>query len=189
MKKLLAIAGALLLVACSEEPCSEKWCAAKEAQSKPEWSGSDLANYTMGCLVDGTEVGSEGWCKGMADKPKSDWSTSETETYVRHFGHFGRTVQPLPASFKRISDGHSFPIGAHRWQVVVGTGHSPEHACLYCPELKLLISGDQMLPKISSNVSVHPPEPDADPMADWLASLAKLKRQVPADVLVLPAHN
>jgi glyoxylase-like metal-dependent hydrolase (beta-lactamase superfamily II) len=80
-------------------------------------------------------------------------------------------------------------LGAHEWQVVVGNGHSPEHACLYCPELKLLISGDQVLPRISSNVSVYPLEPDANPLADWLNSLAKLKAHIPNDVLVLPAHN
>jgi len=55
--------------------------------------------------------------------------------------------------------------------------------------LKLLISGDQVLPRISSNVSVHPTEPEADPMSDWLASIAKIKAEVPDDVLVLPAHN
>jgi glyoxylase-like metal-dependent hydrolase (beta-lactamase superfamily II) len=38
-------------------------------------------------------------------------------------------------------------------------------------------------------VSVNPIEPDADPMADWLASLDKLQREVPDDVLVLPSHN
>ena len=54
---------------------------------------------------------------------------------------------------------------------------------------KLLISGDQVLPRISSNVSVYPIEPEADPMSDWLASLHKLKREVPDDVLVLPSHN
>ena len=53
----------------------------------------------------------------------------------------------------------------------------------------MLISGDQILPRISSNVSVHPTEPDADPMSNWLESLAKLRREVPDDVLVLPAHN
>ena len=80
-------------------------------------------------------------------------------------------------------------LGAHRWRVVVGTGHSPEHACLYCPELKLLISGDQVLPGISSNVSVFPVEPDANPLADWLDSLDKLERTIADDVLVLPSHN
>jgi len=73
--------------------------------------------------------------------------------------------------------------------VVVGSGHSPEHACLYCPDLKVMISGDQVLPKISSNVSVFPTEPEGDPLSDWLTSLARIKTRIPDDVLVLPAHN
>ncbi|RYG01495.1 MAG: MBL fold metallo-hydrolase, partial [Caulobacteraceae bacterium] len=68
-------------------------------------------------------------------------------------------------------------------------GHSPEHACLWCPELKLFISGDQVLPKISSNVSVFPTEPDGDPLTEWLTTLEAIKGRVPDDVLVLPAHN
>jgi glyoxylase-like metal-dependent hydrolase (beta-lactamase superfamily II) len=72
---------------------------------------------------------------------------------------------------------------------VTGCGHSPEHACLYQPELKVLISGDQVLPRISSNVSVFPTEPNADPMTDWINSCRKLKEVIPDDVLVLPAHN
>jgi glyoxylase-like metal-dependent hydrolase (beta-lactamase superfamily II) len=53
----------------------------------------------------------------------------------------------------------------------------------------VLISGDQVLPRISSNVSVFPTEPQADPLSDWLASCAKLRDGLPADLLVLPAHN
>jgi len=73
--------------------------------------------------------------------------------------------------------------------VIVGSGHSPEHACLYSESLKVMISGDQVLPRISSNVSVFPTEPDADPLDDWLTSLAWVKSQTPEDTLVLPAHN
>ena len=86
-------------------------------------------------------------------------------------------------------DGEVIPIGEHGWRVVVGSGHSPEHACLWQPELKLMISGDQVLPRISSNVSVFPTEPDGDPLSEWLTSLARIKTIVPDDVLVLPAHN
>jgi glyoxylase-like metal-dependent hydrolase (beta-lactamase superfamily II) len=98
-------------------------------------------------------------------------------------------IYPLPASYRRISNGDTLRLGAHEWIVVVGSGHSPEHACLYCPTLKLLISGDQVLPRISSNVSVYPTEPDADPLSDWLNSLAMISQRIPDDVLVLPAHN
>ncbi|MBL8314282.1 MAG: MBL fold metallo-hydrolase [Rubrivivax sp.] len=120
---------------------------------------------------------------------RAGWSEIAIENYRARFGNFGKHVHTLPDSFRRLRDGDWLPIGAHRWQVIVGRGHSPEHACLYCPDLKLLISGDQVLPRISSNVSVHPTEPDADPMSDWLASLDRLQTLVPDDVLVLPAHN
>lgn len=120
---------------------------------------------------------------------RTGWSGAAIENYRARFGSFGKHMYAMPDSFRRICDGEHIMIGSHEWRVVVGNGHSPEHACLYCPELKLLISGDQVLPKISSNVSVHPTEPDADPLSDWIESLAKIKVEVPGDVLVLPAHN
>jgi len=121
---------------------------------------------------------------------KAAGSTDELlEQYKSRFGAFGKGVYPLPDSFRRLSDGEEFAIGAHTWRIVVGHGHSPEHACLHCPELDLLISGDQVLPRISSNISVFPTEPDADPLSDWMDSLAKLRQQLPDSVLVLPSHN
>jgi glyoxylase-like metal-dependent hydrolase (beta-lactamase superfamily II) len=109
--------------------------------------------------------------------------------YHEMFGMFGRYVHALPESFHRLRDGDVIRIGAYEWEIIVGRGHSPEHACLYCAELNVLISGDQLLPTISSNVSVFPTEPDANPLADWLESLGRLKQRVPEDVLVLPAHG
>ncbi len=120
---------------------------------------------------------------------RAGWDDDAIEVYRTRFGGFGKFVHALPESFRRLDDGATIRVGDHDWKVVVGTGHSPEHACLYCPSLKLLVSGDQVLPKISSNVSVFPTEPDADPMEDWLSSLDKVKAAVPDDVLVLPAHN
>jgi glyoxylase-like metal-dependent hydrolase (beta-lactamase superfamily II) len=120
---------------------------------------------------------------------EAGWNREAIDMYRARFGGFGKMIYTLPDSFRRLEDGLVLQIGAQRWEVVTGSGHSPEHACLYCAELKLLISGDQVLPRISSNVSVHPTEPEANPMADWLASLDKLQARVPDDVLVLPAHN
>jgi glyoxylase-like metal-dependent hydrolase (beta-lactamase superfamily II) len=120
---------------------------------------------------------------------KAGWEKASLEHYQAQFGNLAKTIHPLPDSFRCLQDKEILIIGDHLWTVVVGSGHSPEHACLYCPELKVLISGDQVLPRISSNVSVLPHEPEADPLADWLASLEKLKRKVPNDVLVLPAHH
>ncbi len=120
---------------------------------------------------------------------QAGWAEAALEKYRQRFGSFGRHIHPLPDSFRRLRDGEHIRIGAHTWEVVVGRGHCPEHACLWCPELKLFISGDQVLPRISSNVSVYPTEPDADPMRDWLASLDLVQRRVPDDVLVLPSHG
>lgn len=120
---------------------------------------------------------------------RAGWSNDALEDYRARFGNFGKHIHALPESYRRIRDGEEITIGQHTWRVIVGTGHSPEHACLYNGDLKLLISGDQVLPRISSNVSVHPTEPDANPMQEWMRSLTKIKREVPDDVLVLPAHN
>lgn len=117
------------------------------------------------------------------------WQDAAMESYRARFGNFGKNVYALPDSYRRLQDGERVVIGSNQWEVVVGHGHSPEHACLYCPDLGLLISGDQVLPRISSNVSVYPIEPDADPASDWMDSLSKMKNLVSDDVLVLPAHN
>ena len=109
--------------------------------------------------------------------------------YHKMFGMFGKYVTHLPESYVRLKDGDLLQIGDNRWEVIVGRGHSPEHACLYCRELNVLISGDQLLPTISSNVSVYPTEPSADPLAEWLDSLDAMKDRIAPDVLVLPAHG
>jgi glyoxylase-like metal-dependent hydrolase (beta-lactamase superfamily II) len=143
----------------------------------------------MSCRLLAADTGRPVPAEGVRFYREAGWSDEAIETYKSVFGGFGKAIYPLPDSYKRIGDGDEIEIGGLRWQVVVGSGHSPEHACLHCPELKLLISGDQVLPKISSNVSVYPTEPDADPLNDWMESLARLKERVPDDVLVLPAHN
>jgi glyoxylase-like metal-dependent hydrolase (beta-lactamase superfamily II) len=143
----------------------------------------------LNCRVLTADTGREAPDDGVTFFHRAGWTDASIENYRARFGNFGKRIHALPDSYRRISDGEVIRIGAHDWRIIVGTGHSPEHGCLYCPELKLLISGDQVLPRISSNVSVHPTEPDEDPMRDWLASLDKLKREVPDDVLVLPAHN
>jgi glyoxylase-like metal-dependent hydrolase (beta-lactamase superfamily II) len=120
---------------------------------------------------------------------RAGWNDEAIELYRVRFGNFGKYIHSLPDSYCRLSDGQSIQIGATSWKVIVGNGHSPEHACLYCEQLKVLISGDQVLPKISSNISVYPTEPDANPLAGWLASIEKLRAALPEDVLVLPAHN
>ena len=94
----------------------------------------------------------------------------------------------LPMAFHRLQDGDILTIGEHDWHVVVGSGHSPEHACLHCHSLGVMLSGDQILPIITSNVSVHATEPAANPLKAWMDSHDKFL-DTPEETLVLPAHN
>ncbi|MCY4214522.1 MAG: MBL fold metallo-hydrolase [Gammaproteobacteria bacterium] len=103
-------------------------------------------------------------------------------------GKDGMSMPEMPSGYYRLQDGDVLTIGHHDWRVVVGSGHSPEHACLYCAALKVMISGDQILPIITSNVSVHPTEPDANPLKAWMESHDRFL-STPDDTLVLPAHN
>lgn len=117
------------------------------------------------------------------------WDDAQVEGYRTGYGQFGRFVSPMPAGFARMREGGRVWIGGQDWRVVVGEGHSPEHACLWREADGIVLGGDQILPKISSNVSVWPTEPDADPLGDWLASLKRMKTVFPDEVLVLPSHG
>jgi glyoxylase-like metal-dependent hydrolase (beta-lactamase superfamily II) len=141
------------------------------------------------CRVLVADTGREAPVDAIRFYHASGWDAEAVDQYKARFGGFGKMVYALPDSYRRIEDCDEFEIGGVLWRAVVGRGHSPEHVCLYCPTLHLLISGDQVLPRISSNVSVFPTEPDADPLTDWLQSLSSIKMQVPDDVLVLPSHN
>jgi glyoxylase-like metal-dependent hydrolase (beta-lactamase superfamily II) len=101
---------------------------------------------------------------------------------------YSRGVPELPLSHERILGGDEIFIGAKRWRAIPGHGHSPEHAALHCPEANVLISGDMLLPKISTNVSVWPVEPDGDPLRRFLDSLARFEA-LPPETLALPSHG
>lgn len=144
--------------------------------------------YAVGRMLLG-DTGREAPDDAIAFYRAAGWDEEALASYRRRFGFFGRLVGPMPDSFRRVTAGDRLRIGGRPWQVLGGNGHSPEHLCLYSPDLNVVISGDQLLPRISSNVSVFPTEPEADPLTDWLESCARLKAALPADVLVLPAHN
>ena len=128
--------------------------------------------------------------------------------------YYAGLVPKIPAHYRRLQDGQTLTIGGRAWTCHVGYGHAPEHMALYCAELDgdapeapaapaprggapelgaarrsgVLISGDMVLPRISTNVSVHEVEPEGDPLALYLASIRRL-RALPADTLVLPSHG
>jgi glyoxylase-like metal-dependent hydrolase (beta-lactamase superfamily II) len=97
-------------------------------------------------------------------------------------------VPELPASFDRLFPGTTIRLAGSDWRIIGGYGHSPEHAALHSPDRRVLISGDMLLPRISTNVSVWPAEPYADPLGRFLSSLAAFDA-LPPDTLVLPSHG
>jgi glyoxylase-like metal-dependent hydrolase (beta-lactamase superfamily II) len=103
-------------------------------------------------------------------------------------GYFASMVPDVPASFHRLLDGGTVDVGGHEWECIAGYGHAPEHMSLHCPALGVLISGDMVLPRISTNVSVQDFEPEADPLTLYLRSIASMRR-LPEHTLVLPSHG
>jgi glyoxylase-like metal-dependent hydrolase (beta-lactamase superfamily II) len=102
--------------------------------------------------------------------------------------HYQRLVPTLPGEFRMFREDDTLTIGGRPWKVIVGRGHSPEHAALWCEEAGVLISGDQVLPRITTNISVWPDQPWGDPLRLYLDSLERF-RGIGADALVLPAHG
>lgn len=137
------------------------------AQSNSEFGGDSAAAYFS--------------AHGLAD-PESVQKIRTRTTY------YSNLVPQVPAAFKRMMDGDILAIGAHRWRCISGYGHSPEHIGLYCEETGILISGDMMLPRISTNISVYQTEPEANPLALFLRSIAQLGA-LPAGTLILPSHG
>jgi glyoxylase-like metal-dependent hydrolase (beta-lactamase superfamily II) len=102
--------------------------------------------------------------------------------------HYPALVPTVPASYRCVRDGDRITVGGRSWQVIVVLGHAPEHASLWCAQANVLISGDQVLPKITTNVSVWADRPHDDPLRLYLDSLTRF-RPLPAGALVLPSHG
>jgi len=102
--------------------------------------------------------------------------------------YYASMVPQVPGCYHRMMDGNVLRIGAQDWTCHAGYGHAPEHISLHCPELGILVSGDMVLPRISTNVSVLDPEPEANPLPLYLDSIERMCA-LPADTLVLPSHG
>ncbi len=115
--------------------------------------------------------------------------TVAAELFALRPRSYRRGVPSVPPTYHRLQDGRIVEIGGRHYEVVVGEGHAPEHASFYCRETRVLIAGDQILPKISPNISVAPHEPDGDPLSRYLLSLDHIRERVAPESLVLPSHN
>src|SRR3979490_81421 len=100
-----------------------------------------------------------------------------------------KRVSVLPPSYRRIAHGDEISIGTRRFKVITGGGHALDQVMLYCVADKLFLAADQVLSKISPNVSVWAVEPDQNSLGEYLASLASLTTTLPYDVIVVPGHG
>ena len=102
---------------------------------------------------------------------------------------YRKAVPALPQHYQRLMAGDSLTVNGKKWQIIIGHGHSPEHMALYCPELDVLISGDMLLPRMSTNISVFAATPDANALGCFLDSLDTMAAEIPGSALVLPSHG
>ncbi len=157
-----------------------------ERWEAPLWmSGTDYQAARYACQVvnsfGGERLADHFFSHGMTD--------ADDLAQVRNRkSYYSGLVPALPPSFVRLMDGMTLTIGGLAWRCIAGYGHAPEHMALYCEALNLLISGDMVLPRISTNVSVYEMEPEADSLTLFLDSIDRFL-PLPRDVLVLPSHG
>jgi glyoxylase-like metal-dependent hydrolase (beta-lactamase superfamily II) len=103
--------------------------------------------------------------------------------------NFADVVASMPLGFRRIKQDDVVRIGGRDWEVHIGNGHAPEHATFWSRDDNLVISGDQILSSISSNLGVYATEPEADPVGDWLETCERFEPMSREDHLVLGGHK
>ncbi len=141
-------------------------------------------------------------CLNISLNPGALEARPHTEFYLRHGmseeaaaqvatqGHrYLDMVWPLPSTFSRLGAGDTLAIGGRRFDILVGEGHAPEQLMLYCAEEKLFFAADQVLARITPNISVSAVDPEGDPLGLYLRSLQTIRQSVPEDALVLPGHE
>ena len=111
------------------------------------------------------------------------------EKFAKRGSGYRMAVPALPDYYHRLKAGDAVTVDGKKWQILIGHGHAPEHMALYCSELGVLISGDMLLPKISTNISVFAATPDADSLGWFIDSLHELAQEIPEETLVLPSHG
>lgn len=114
---------------------------------------------------------------------------TETAEVISRGHAYLRRVTGLPAAFHPLETSVPLILGGRRFRVLTGAGHSPALAMLHCAEEGLLLASDQVLGRITPNISVHAMEPEADPVGRFLEGLQAIRREIPDETLVLPGHE
>jgi len=148
-------------------------------------SATDYQVARMACMGD-NGFGGERSAAYFAQHGLTD--PESVEKIRARTNYFPGLVPSMPESYVRLMDGKLLDIGGRSWRCISGYGHAPEHIALYCDELQVLIGGDMMLPRISTNVSVYEQEPEANALRLFLDSIDRFA-DLPEHTLTLPAHG
>jgi glyoxylase-like metal-dependent hydrolase (beta-lactamase superfamily II) len=149
--------------------------------SATDWNAARVASTAIGDAHSGDSAADFYARNGMRD------ANALAKVRARS-NYYATMVKQVPAQYRRLMNGMRLRIGEHEWRCIAGYGHAPEHIALFCPALNVLISGDMVLPRISTNISVYDIEPEANPLPLYLESIAAM-RSLPADARVLPSHG
>jgi len=158
---------------------SEKWGGLRPRMSHGEWLTANLA--VLNRNTDNLQTRATFYLKHGLDDARAKRFIEGAVPY--------RDGVTLPPDHKRLRGGDMLTIGADRWRVVIGEGHSPEHVSLYCAERKILIAGDQILPNITTNVSTWQVEPEFDAVGEFIKTCQTFGKLLDPDTLVLPSHR
>ena len=148
--------------------------------SATDWNAARMASGST------TGFGGDAAAAFMASHGLTD--PESLEKVRRRSNYYASMVPSVPTQFRRLMHADVLRIGSQDWACHAGYGHAPEHIALHCAGLNTVISGDMVLPRISTNVSVIDIEPEANPLPLFLDSLERM-RALPADTLVLPSHG
>ena len=158
-----------------------------ERWQAPLWMG--LSEYQAAKIACANQSGL-GSAPALRFFAQHGWQGKDDQATVqRHMNHYAEMVPAVPTAHVRLMHGLQLRIGERVWQCLSGLGHSPEHMALWCEAEQVFISGDMLLPSISTNISVYHQEPEADPLAWFLQSLTQMQALLPDQALVLPSHG
>lgn len=155
----------------AERAGADVWCA------QAEWLSAQLAVRSAGDIE-----------RRLAFYRRNGVTGEALQALRGRAAHYPRLVPSVAPHYRAIRDGDDLTIGGRRWRALVVLGHSPEQVVLHAPDAGVLIAGDQILPRITTNVSVWPDQPLADPLGLYLASLPRFRAMEPG-TLVLPSHG
>lgn len=141
-------------------------------------------------------------CLNISLSPGASEAPVYREFYLRHglspevtevvstLGHgYLKQVSPLPPTFTRVVAGDVLRIGGREFAVLSGDGHAPEQLMFHCAEAGIFLAADQVLAKITPNISVWAVDPEGDPLGLYLRSLRQLSVAIPPETLILPGHQ